>query len=113
MEVGQINSLEINHLGEISYVDPDTERETYADVQARLDVVDGKSYATLRQQKRWKQQGNCMNCGDYYYWAKECPYGNPTTKKRRPMTRRQLYNLTPWAYYDGGSESDGGSSEGS
>ncbi|KAL5330480.1 hypothetical protein ACEPPN_004008 [Leptodophora sp. 'Broadleaf-Isolate-01'] len=88
MEVGQINSLEINHLGEISYVDPDTDRETYANVQARLDVVDGKSYATPRQQKRWKQQGNCMNCGDHYHWAKECPYGNPTTKKRRPMTRR-------------------------
>ncbi|PVH83051.1 hypothetical protein DL98DRAFT_513355 [Cadophora sp. DSE1049] len=78
MEIGQMNSIEINYLGEMRYRDKETEAlEDYEDVQARLN-------------------GNCMNCGDKYYWAKVCPYNKNKAS--------QLYKPEPWDNYDSGSE---------
>lgn len=100
MDIGQLNSIEINHLGEVSPALTNT--NVMADVQARLNVIDGVRYASREQQLRWKQQGVCMNCGDEFHWSKDCLFRDsiPTT------ARRQLYEPGPYGYADPGDSDE-------
>lgn len=70
LEPAEISTIDINYLGEATPSDS----TLMADLQAHLNVIEGKCYPSRAQAERWRKKRCCINCGDSEHHVKDCPW---------------------------------------